>query len=223
LTLIGYWELALDNKPWLLWCAMVVGLLFLARRRDRGLMVFGSVAIVSSILMAVRTPTGRYLLPCALGVVALVGAIREIRPRLAMVAFILALAIVGKSVIVDCRIHERFIANQSALRTELERSVARIRKPGEIVIFGWRTPEPSFALRFLAFENEWLAETERLYPREGHFNVEERRFHLPAGAARWDVLVIERNSLGWVSEPVMQAAPDVGPFAIVRPLRRAAG
>jgi hypothetical protein len=220
LTLIGFYEIAITCKTWLLWCAVVVGLLLLARRRDRGLIVFGSVAIVGSILMAMRTPTGRYLLPGALGVVALVGAVREIGPRLAALAFTIALAIVGTAVVSDCRSHDRLIAEQSALRAEIDRSVARIRKPGEIVVFGWRTPEPSFALRFLAFEKQWIAETERLYPGEGHFNAEERRFHLPAGGAQWNVLVLDRGLLASVPEPVIAAAPDVGPFAIVRPALR---
>ncbi|HEV7239718.1 MAG TPA: hypothetical protein VGQ36_10790 [Thermoanaerobaculia bacterium] len=219
LTLAGYWNIAIAGKAWLLWCAIVVGLLLLARRRDRGLIVFGSVSIVFSILMAVRTPTGRYLLPGALGIVALVGAVREIRPRLAAVAFVLALAVVGSAVVSDCRSHDRLIAEQSALRAEIDRAVTRVRKPGDIVVFGWRTPQPSFALRFLAFEKNWIAETERLYPHEGHFDVDARRFHLPAGATRWNVLVLDRGLLGSVPEPVIAAAPDVGRFAIVRPAR----
>jgi len=220
LTLIGYWEIAAACKGWLLWCAIVVSLLLCARRRDRALVVFGSMAIIGSILMAMRTPAGRYLLPGALGVVALVGAVREIRPWLTKLAFTVALAIVGGVVMNDCRSHDRLIAEQSAFRAEIDRSVARIRKRGDIVVFGWRTPEPSFALRFLAFDRNWIAETERLHPGEGHFNDEERRFHLPAGAVRWDVLVLERGLLASVPEPVIPAAPDVGPFAIVRPLRR---
>jgi hypothetical protein len=216
LTLIGYWELAIASKGWLLWCAFVVGLLLLARRRDRGLIAFGLVSIVASILMAMRTPTGRYLLPGALGVVALLGAVREIRPRLAAAAFTLALAIVGSAVVSDCRRHDRLIAEQGALRAEIDRAVARVRKPGDIIVFGWRTPEPSFALRFLALDRTWLAETDRRYPHEGLFDVEERRFHLPDGATRWDLLVLDRSGLGSVPEPVITAAPDIDRFAIVR-------
>ncbi len=219
LTLIGYWEIAIACKAWLLWCAIVVGLLLLARRRDRGLIAFGCVAITGSVLMAMRTPTGRYFLPGALGVVALLGAVREIQPRLAAFVFTIGLGVVGWTVVDDCRAHDRLIAEQRSLREEIDRSVARIRRPGDVVVFGWRTPEPSFALRFLAFDREWIAETERLYPSEGHFNEDRRQFHLPAGAARWDVLVLNRSLLATVPEPVMAAAPDVGPFAIVRPAR----
>lgn len=181
-------------------------------------MVFGSVALVLSLAMAMRTPTGRYFLPAALGVVALVGAVRETRPWVPALALTVALAIVGKAVVGDCRRNDQLIATQSALRAEIDRSVALIRKPGDIVVFGWRTPEPSFALRFLALDERWIAEAERLYPGEGHYWKE--RFHLPAGAQAWDVLVLDRGLLSSVPEPVMPAAPDVGPFAIVRPLRR---
>ena len=174
LTLIGYWEIAITCKAWLLWCAIVVGLLLLARRRHRGLLVFGSVSIVFSILMAMRTPTGRYFLPGALGVVALVGAVRDIRPRVAAVAFTIALAIAGSAVVSDCRSHDRLIAAQGALRAEIDRAVERVRRPGDIIVFGWRTPEPSFALRFLAFEKEWIAETERLYPRRARRQTMQR-------------------------------------------------
>jgi hypothetical protein len=216
LTLIGYWEIAVTCKAWLLWAAIVVALVLLARRRDRGLIAFGAVAIAGSVLMAMRAPTGRYFLPGALGVVALVGAVREIHPRVAALLCAVALLIVSSAVVSDCRAHDRLIAEQRALRVEIERSVAGIRKPGDVVVYGWRTPEPSFALRFLAFDKDWIAKTERLHPGEGHFQEEERRFHLPAGAAHWNVLVLNRSLLAAVPEPVVPAAPDVGPFAIVR-------
>ena len=222
LTIFGYWELALTCLPWIFWCALVLALQIAARRRDRMLMAFGVVAIATTILIGIRTPAGRYLLPAALGVVALMGAARGLRPSLATVVFVVASAVVVHAVIRDCRMHDRLIAEQTALRNGIDRSIARIRKPGEVVVFGWRRPEPSFALRVFAVDPTWLAETERLYPREGHFSgwngaahEWDGAVHLPAGAKRWDIMVLDRKLEAPV--PVIRGAPDIGPFAIVRP------
>lgn len=210
----AFFDFAMNAKGWILWCAVVAIVLLIARRRERSLIIFGVVAIASTIVMAMRTPNGRYLLPAALGVVVLSAAAKEI-PH-ARAAFVMALLLMTKAVVDDCRSHDRLIAFHRALRDGIDRSVASIRKPGDIVVYGWRAPEPSFALRILATDEQWLEETKRLYPREGHFNDWMQQFHLPKGARRWEILVISRDVLPRVPVPVVSAAPDVGPFAIVR-------
>ncbi|HWW61661.1 MAG TPA: hypothetical protein VN181_09860, partial [Thermoanaerobaculia bacterium] len=217
LTLLGYYELALSCRLWILWSVIVVAIVILARRRDRAVMLFGLVAIATSIAMTARTPAARYILPAALGVVALIGAVRELKPAVSAIVFVVAAALAAEAVIHDVRVHDRLIADQTALRLQIDRTIARIARPNDVITFGWRTPQPSFALRIFARDERWIAETERLYPRIGHVNTWEGRFYLPAGATKWDLLVIERGLWPWIPNGGVRTAADVGPYIIVRP------
>ena len=223
-------ELLTAAKVWYLLLALAaVGALLAIRDAERveerrwlrGLVLFAIVAIVLQHAMVVRTPGLRYLLPTAACGVVLVAAAAHWRPirqsRLAGLALLaLVAALAGKHVLLDTQSHRARILAAQEQRDQLTAAVARhAPRPDAVVVFGYRAPMPSTALRYFASDPRFLRAVESRYPREGHV-APRRGIVLPAGATAWDVLVVtaaDRQRLG--AAAAGRVAERVGEFEIV--------
>lgn len=173
--------LLLGSQGWLVCLAVItVAAVVCVRREQMTLALFCVAAIALSVLSTLRNPSFRYLLPAAIAVVGLLAAAAS-APRftrawraavLGLTAVLLAKGIAG-----DLRVHRQRIATSLTTRE----AIAAALPADAIVLYGWRTPVPSFALRVMTHDARYLAEVARLYPREGHFSPWNRRVYGPAG------------------------------------------
>jgi hypothetical protein len=213
-TLYRYVDFASHAKGWLLWIAAVAVLVWLARATiDRRLLAFSLVAMAITLLLPFRAPAARYLLPAGVAVVGMVAAARGVPRFAAIAACALAALLLAKNLVSDDASHRQKIAGQRLLRAEIEAAVHGA-APRGVVVYGWRVPEPSFALRIEATEPSQLDLVARRYPDEGHFNDWERRIYLPPGARRWDVAVIDESLVDQFPEPLGRPVAAIGAYRV---------
>ena len=81
------------------------------------------------------------------------------------------------------------------------------------IVYSWRVPEPSFALRILANENH-LRLIEDRFPLEGHYNSWRRKIFLPYRSSCWNYLVIREDDISDFPEQLGQALATIGEYRI---------
>jgi hypothetical protein len=213
-VLANYWHAMSTAKAWLLWLAVVAVCAILAFRRAprlRPAIVFAAAAIAITLLMTMRAPAFRYLFPVALCAMLLMAlAADEIR-NVRWALLVLAALLFGKALARDVSDHRNRLASQRELHDEVAAIVRRI-APNGVVVYSFRFPQPSFALRINATTDAQLAEIARAFPREGHVSWKQRVV-LPPGAAKWDVLVIDEA----LPQPAGRTVAKVHEFRIVLP------
>jgi hypothetical protein len=197
---------------------MVVTVLFAAwhfRRSELPWAVFAGALLAFGILATARNPTFRYLLPMAFAVVALM-ALDSTSDRLAKPAHVGLLAIttilLARSFVNDVHAHRDKIAEGRALRSEIESVLPNV----ATVIYGWRSPIPSFALRVMSTDPQDLRDISRRYPREGHFDRWNGVMVLPAGVSRWDYLVVQDDDLRRIPEGSYEIVTHIRDYVVAR-------
>lgn len=225
-VIAGYSHQMLTARGWLLWLAIVAALgvaTFLRGSKAlRPLLVFAFTAAAISVTIAMRAPQFRYLFPVALCAVLIVASSADLlraHRSAAIAVTIVAGLLLAKAIAGDVRDHRARIDSLVALHDEVAAEVNRI-APGGVVLYGWRFPTPSFALRVNASREVELAEIASRYPREGHYDDWRRRVVLPPGATRWDVLVIDESLLSEFPQPVGPTVARFGTFRLVLPPAR---
>jgi len=215
-TMNAYLVFAGHSKGWMVWIAVIIALLWIARKSiDARLVVFSAVAALITLLLPFRMPQQtRYFLPAGVALIGLVAAARAVPRAAAIVACALAGILLAKNLTDDVRNHRAKIEGQTTLRRQIDAAVQQVAPPGGIVIYGWRVPEPSFALRVEATEPRQLDEIAARYPREGHFNDWERRVYLPPGATRWDVAVVQSSLVDQFPEPLGRPVAEIGAYRV---------
>lgn len=181
--------LLLTSRGWVLWCiAVMIGAAATYDRRRLGFFLFASIFIALTLLGASRNPSFRYLLPATFAIVVLFAMMASVRPRvLAQVGFLgFAVLLMGKTLRDDVAAHRSRVAYGESVQSAITRSLP----PGSVVLYGWRAPVPSFALRIMANDPRDLAAIDRAYPREGAFNPWTGAISLPSGVTRFDYLVV---------------------------------
>jgi hypothetical protein len=156
---------AMENPGWTAWWVawLVVALVGIWLRRHRrqgwppaivGWVLLSVTVLAASHLIAIRDPSPRYLLPGAMGVVALVAAAGHAAPfwrRRA--ARILAAGAAGSLLALglqaDWREHRSVIKDCTSSRARIEARVRQhlVMQPNATVIYSWQAPIPSLALR----------------------------------------------------------------------------
>jgi hypothetical protein len=165
--------------------------------------VFAIVAHISTFILALaaRHVSPRYLLPGGLtGLVLLTVALttapqKRVRDLTFAVPVILGVLIV-LHVFKDIRINDRLINDQMMLRSKIEASLYRHDNawPEHTVIFGWRVPEPSFALRIMTENRDDQNLISDKYPREGYIDW-GGKVQLPVASSRWDYAVLKSENI----------------------------
>lgn len=215
-----------SEKAWSLWLLGSLGAILFyfwrSRRSGRpgpagaaGMTAFAVLAAVFSGLLALRMMPPpwadmepRYLLAnglCGVLLCAWAGRLLWARQSRTVQAgvLIMAAALLGRNMYADLRMHRSLIAAGTAERAEVDAAVRSCAAPGRppVVIYGWRSSRPSFALRMLARDPDMQARISREFPEEGYVSW-SGRIVPPDGKTRWDLLVIAPEQLARLREAV---------------------
>lgn len=222
------WELLFTNlspailhaKPWYLLIllgtgAVVAGLISsralvtrLTRRQVASLGIFAVVSLVFVHLLAYRTESYRYLLPGGIGgVVIFALAVRTpafSSRAIRWTATAAIAALLGKQMLLDLEVHRAVCQGATAVRQRIDAAIQARAKENPVVVYGWRAPAPSFALRIMDSRQLMTEQVESMYPNDGHYNPWSRYVALPRRAGDWDALVLSRED--WLSFPARRHA-----------------
>ncbi|HEX7193191.1 MAG TPA: hypothetical protein VF381_16590 [Thermoanaerobaculia bacterium] len=198
------------SRAWVAWCFVVIAAAAVTYdRRNRPLLLFACVLIALTLLGASRNPSFRYLLPAAIGVVVLFAVMAASQPRIPLqTAFLLAAALLmTKAIRDDVAAHQSRIAHAASVRAAIARAIPE----GANVLYGWRAPVPSFALRIMANDPRDLAAIAKAYPREGAFNPWTGVTSFSPGLRHFDYFVLTPEDLRRfpASTPVAKAGEFV--------------
>lgn len=188
------------------------------RRSQLPWAVFAGALLAFGILVTARNPTFRYLLPTAFAVVALLVLVSTSGrlTRMAQVGLLAITAVLlARTFVNDLRAHRDQIAEGRALRGAIESVVPR----DATVIYGWRLPIPSFALRIMSSDPQDLRDLSLRYPREGHFDLWNGVIVLPTGASRWDYLVVKDHHLSRIPAGTYEIVKRVRGYTVTRAAR----
>jgi len=231
---VGNWSSALlSAKAWYLLigiCAAACVIELVRRRLARypvgrdvvPKLVFAMAGLFCCFLLVSRSFQARYMLPSALlGVVLFSLAVSFLPERKSALAAAFVLLITGmllaKHIRADARTHEAVRDRGLRLHGGIQEVVSDYeRKHGpSVVVYGFRTPRPSFALR-QASRQEYVQRIIDLeYPREGHYLPwRGRGLRLPEGASRWDLLVIDADDTADFPQAVGTLIGKIGWFEI---------
>jgi hypothetical protein len=221
----------MSAKLWHLWfgAATLLAIAAVWRRgvaqELRALVTFGVVSTLASYAMAIRHMELRYVLTTGLGAIAIFAALFRALPatRLRTTQFAvaaIAILLAAKTVAADLTSHRMRIEKSLATRRAIADALAPLVQRDGVIIYGWRAPEPSFALRILAYKREHWDVIEQRYPNEGHYNGWYRTIELPRGRTTWDYAVISDDEVAQFPQPATPVA-HAGTFTILRPQARA--
>lgn len=189
---------------WHLWAATIIVMALvvaLRRRTDRprlALLGFAITAFVLQYIATARQITPRYVIPAGVVSIALVAVafsgieltrMQQLLP-LALSAIVLAFMLRG-----DLAAHEQRNANAARLDAAVRWVIGTRGVPNPVVVYSWRFPTPSYALRVLAPDDDFLRQIETRFPREGDYNPFWTKLRLPAGTTQWDFFVIAPEDL----------------------------
>jgi hypothetical protein len=146
-----------------------------------------------TFLGASRNPSFRYLLPAAIGVVVLFAVMAATHPRTSVqAAFLLAAALLMmKAIRDDVAAHRSRVAHAESVRAAIAHAIPQ----GANVLYGWRAPVPSFALRIMANDPRDLEAIAKAYPREGAFNPWTGVTSFPPVVRHFDYFVLTPEDL----------------------------
>jgi hypothetical protein len=213
--------------PWHLWTAafLIAALVVLVMRgrsiatERRSELVFILAAFVLPYVAAARQISPRYVIPSGLAAVALIGiAATTFRwPRalqytaFGAIAFVLATTWRG-----NIAAHDARIVNATRLQAAVRWVIGTRGVADPVIVYSWRFPSPSYALRVLAPEDDFLREIERSFPREGDYNPFWRKLRLPAGSTGWDFFVIAPEDLAASPAAGAVRVAQVGNYLVMR-------
>jgi hypothetical protein len=192
-----------------------------ARRELAGLGLFAVTAFLATHAMTLRHADLHYLLPAGVMQLLLLAAVARGSPWLQpQVAQLAVLGFVGlllaKAMLADVQEHRTLVDEQTALHEELREVVDRhlAGYAERVVVYGWRIPEPSFALREAATSPRFLNAVAARWPREGAYVPWSRELMLPPGCARWDCLIIREQDVEQFPEPLGREVGRVGEYCV---------
>jgi hypothetical protein len=203
-VLTGLWRSARVGRP--------------ARAGIRFAVMFAMVGIAATHLLIIRHAALRYLLPSAFCVLVLFRVAAAFDPlrgarRLQFVVLLGIAVVLARHLWLDADVHDRRIAECLSLHSAIARTIGGLGVGSPpVVIYGFRAPQPSFALRVEAGDEEFQEEVDRLFPYEGHWTW-LGQIRIPSGRNTWDLLVVDQNRL---SDPGLPQRPvaGVGNFVI---------
>ena len=192
-------------------------------RRGEALALAAVVGVLAEYVLASRHIQLRHLIACGLGSMTLLAAIGPIAARWRREVVWILFGLIGAILLYAQRIdlirHDERIANTEVLRARVQSVIASRGVVNPIVVYAWHYPEPSFALRSLAYEDRYYAAIERGYPRDGHYDVWTQRFYLPGGATDWDFLVIDLADIDQIKPSYGRPIARIGEYFVLRRVR----
>lgn len=213
------------SRTWHLLVALLLaaGVVAFLRGRARPLVAFALVATVLTYAIAIRDMPLRYLLSNGTTVmVLLIVAAGTVRGKLGIALLTIAsAAVLTKAAANDLRLHSDVTARAVRTRAAVEAELGRAgRTSHDIVVYGWRAAEPSFALRSLARDPAALRRLEERWPTHGHYDGWNHVLHLPAKARGWDFAVVAAGEADRFDGDVRGS---IGGFRIIESRERGKG
>lgn len=220
------WQLLMSSS---LWHAVLAGALVAvglnlrsgrARVAPPHFLVFCLAAMVPSYVLYAKSPAMRYMAPAALAagpvLAAAWRAVLLANPRRSSVLLCVGalLLLVTKAGVQDYGTHCRRLSQDAVLRAKVDATLAPLRRHDSVVIFGWRLPQPSFALRIHCQNERDMEAIEARYPGEGHYNPWVHRVWLPSGASTWDLLVIGRSEVAGFPEGLGLPVAEIDEYLV---------
>ncbi|HKO55646.1 MAG TPA: hypothetical protein VJ276_07175 [Thermoanaerobaculia bacterium] len=176
-------------KVWHAWLLLIaIGAVIAAWRKRKllPLVVFGIAATVMTYAVAIRYMPPRYILANGVTAALLFAVAAHAVQRRDVLAAVclLAVGVGAKAIAGDLRTHRERLVEGVAAHHAIHAAVRGV------VVYGWRAPEPSFALRILAYDDRWLRLIETRYPNDGHYNPWHGGIILPQGVSSWNYAVL---------------------------------
>ncbi|MDM8541587.1 hypothetical protein QUF90_10925 [Desulfococcaceae bacterium HSG9] len=228
-----------SSKAWHFWLFMNISLAGFAlwRQRQNGdvlsnpmasLLIFAVVAIIMSYILAARHMALRYLLPtgvCGMLIFAICSHLflKHRSFKFQCIVCIVVALLLAKHITLDISTHQKRIhiakKNQIKINASLSQCCNSTQKP--IIIYGFRAPQPSFALRISTADNlNYLNIISKRYPYEGHINWHQQ-IVLPVGADHWDCAVISKQNLNVFPQNIAVLCDKIGLFYIMSARKKA--
>jgi hypothetical protein len=221
-----------SSKAWHVW-TLCAGALAVAEARAQGLatrqsrmVVFAMCTGFAVYAMALRHFVLRYI--ALAGTVSLLLAALAARrpsfqkPVASSCALVIAGILVVKTALVDARAHAARIREVTELRSRIEGILAphRATRPGLLVAYSYRAPEPSYPLLLWAPEPALAEQMHQRYPNRAAYNPWRRQVVTPEDRT-WDALVIRRDHLPTLPRVDTTPIGAAGDYVVL--LRRWAG
>lgn len=208
------YQVLMSSKAWILVLLIVVSLAIYttitkSRSSDTGLALEAFLPFLFMLALVIQfvavfridNANTHYLLPGAIAVVGLaLSSLRRFclskQRMMGTGVAILAAVLFAKHAFLVAGAHDRRIVEQQELREGIMASLQLVdpQYREHTVIYGWRMPTPSFALRAMA-GGESLRQISAAFPREGHWTQWSKGVVLPAGQGRWEFAVVRNDEL----------------------------
>jgi hypothetical protein len=189
--------------------------------------IFSTIALTTTYALAVRIPNmpTRYLLTTGVIGLLVFAISMKIMPRrwiskLQIPIILIISILIYKHIIVDINSHKQRVYEGYKLRKEIEKAIEKVADSNRqvTVLYSWRVPKPSFALRFLANENQ-LRVIETEFPHEGHYDVFKKKIYLPYKSLCWDYLVIREPYINEFPEQLGPSIALIGEYRIFKNIK----
>lgn len=176
-------------KVWHAWLLLIAIGAVIAAWRKRELMplaVFAITATLMTYVVAIRYMPPRYILANGVTAAMLFAIAAHAVQRRDVLGAVCVLAVLvgAKAIAGDLRTHRERLSEGVSAHYAIHSLVRGV------VVYGWRAPEPSFALRILAYDDRWLRDIETRYPKDGHYNPWHGGIILPHGVGAWNYAVV---------------------------------
>jgi hypothetical protein len=194
------------------------------------LLAFALVGVACSFILVSRQMMLRYLLPTGFcGLILFLLAVHHPalrRLRWLQIGVVCAVGLLlGRHLNSDRTSHDQRVEMQIDLQARIDEVIAASSRQDSlppVVLYSFRAPEPSFALRCNASNDDLLRQIEQRYPDDGHYDAWTNQVRLPHGHAHWSFLVLEKQYLARFPEPIGPILGVVDEFYVIGAPERAA-
>lgn len=244
-ALLNWKSFILGSKAWIL--LFVAAILFTAYKiikerkikpeaaeQSTFLTIFALSAVLFSMSLVARTYQQRYMLPIGLcGVIMTILCFKALKTEnkqlLGIGMATLVFFVLVKSMLVDWNTHKLKTQQAIELNIKVQEKVEywanEFSMESPVVIYGWRVPRPSFALRQNAHYEKYQKKIDEIYPREGHYTPwpmvlpqpsETQTFRLPQGVDRWDLAVIREEYIDQIPVSNVSIIDKIDRYLIIK-------
>ena len=191
-------------------------------QRHAFLAIFAFTALMGSYALVIpKAGTSlRHLLPTAITAVLAFALAMQITPprrlsKLKIPIIGLVALLMCANIAKDIYSHRKRIVEGNEIHQKIADTIKKLNsnKSQATIIYSYRFPQPSYALRFWANE-KYLRIIETRFPFEGHYNPWRHKIFLPSNTSSWDYLIIRSDQIAMFPKPLGPILATVGRYSI---------